>query len=226
MGRAVRGRAWPLAQRDPHGGHSKHRRCALLDLLEALVDGCPSQQVGCDVGEEGRLALALLGIRSACAVARRETPDDDGRDHVHGERQPVAAVRKRERVQRREEEEVEREHARDGDRDRNNRSPEDRYEQDGEDVEHAEAEDRHEVVEELDRHRHGSDGKQPGYSPDEPVTRRLRARVHRKRSVRLWSERCCSAGGRGGTAGRCGAPATRRSWSAARRPILRVEAVS
>ena len=76
-----------------------------------------------------------------------------------------------------------------------NRSPEDRDEQDGEDVEHAEAEDRHEVVEELDRDRHGSDGEQPGYGPDQPVTRRLRARVHRERSVRLWSERCCSAGG-------------------------------
>ena len=42
---------------------------------------------------------------------------------VHGEREPVLAVRERERVQRRQEEPVEREHARDRDRQREARAP-------------------------------------------------------------------------------------------------------
>jgi uncharacterized protein len=66
--------------------------------------------------------------------------------------------------------------------------PEDRHEQDGEDVQNAEAEDGNEVVEQLDRDGHCGDGERTGRYPDESVARRLRARLHRDRSVRLRAE--------------------------------------
>ena len=57
MGRGTR----MLAERDPDLRDAQDRGRSLLDLLEALVERDASQQVCGDVGEESRLALALLG---------------------------------------------------------------------------------------------------------------------------------------------------------------------
>ena len=158
------------------------------------VSGTPRSRSAARSARRAGLALALLGIRSAPAVARGETPDDDRGDDVHGECEPVAPFGKSERVQRREEEEVEREHARDGDRDGEERPPEDRDGEDCEEIEDAEAQHGHHAVEELDGDRHGGDQARTGHDPDHPLARRLRpVSLHSTRSVRLRPE--CRATG-------------------------------
>ena len=135
-------------------GDAEHLGGAPLDLLELVPNGSPLEEVGRDVREERRLTPPLLRLDRSAAGAGRELADDDRRARVDGEREPVLAVRQRERVDRRQEEEVEGEHAADRNRQREREPPLDGHGQDGEDVEHAQAEDGHEAPEEEDGARH------------------------------------------------------------------------
>ena len=175
-----------LAERDPDGRDAEDCRGPLLDLPESPRSSSAPRR------RSAAMSASSAASRSRCSasaprdpVPRRELPTTIAVDDVDGEREPVAAIGERERVDRRKEEEVEREHARDGDRYRERAAPEDRDEEDGEDVEHAEAEDRHDVVDKLDRDRDRL----------RPRARRLQlrrashasssTRAHRVRSVRL-----------------------------------------
>ena len=129
------------------------------DLVELLVEPAPAQQLGCELGEQRRLVLPLLGGGGAPPRARRELADDDGGCEVDREREPVLAVREREGVDRRQVEPVEGEHARHRDDERERQPVDDRDRQHREDVEDAEAEDGDVGLEELDRP--GDDGNGP-----------------------------------------------------------------
>ncbi len=134
------------------------------DLVELLVELAPAQQLRRELGEQRRLLLALLGGRGAPPGARRELADDDGGGEVDREREPVLAVRQRERVDRRQVEPVEGEHARHRD-DERERQPVDHCDrQHGEDVEHAEAEHGDVRLEELDRRGDDRDGRRRSQS--------------------------------------------------------------
>ena len=128
-------------------------------LGELLLEAAAAQEVGGESRQQRRLALALLGGGRATTCARGELADDDRRRDVDREREPVLAVRERERVPRRQEEPVEREHARDRDRHREADAPDDGHRQHREDVENAEAEHRHPLVEQCD---HGRDRRDRG----------------------------------------------------------------
>ena len=55
----------------------------------------------------GLLTLALFCLEGTSACPRGEFTDDDCRDQVDGEREPVLAIAQRQGVDRREEEEIE-----------------------------------------------------------------------------------------------------------------------
>ena len=151
-------RMWRLACRrcvptelDSRPGDAEHVRGANRDRLELGSKVLTTEQVGGDVGEEGRLALTLLGLCRPPADAVGEQAHRDRHHDVRGERKPVRSVRKRETVQGRQVEPVEREHACDRDRDRVSHPPERGDDDHREDVEDPEAEDGDERLEELDR---------------------------------------------------------------------------
>ena len=106
------------AELDLGARHAEHLGGPAVDPGELLLDRRAAEQVLRDLGEERRLALALLGFLRAAPRPRGELADDHGRQRVRQQREPVRRVAQRERVHRRQEEEVEREHARDRDRQR------------------------------------------------------------------------------------------------------------
>ena len=114
------------------------------DVSKLVLDLARLEQSARHVGEQRRLASAALGLSLPATRARGKPADDDSRDEVDGERDPVLRVVELERVRRRQEEPVEGEHARDRDRQRVGQPEEHGDRQDGEDVEDAEAEDRRE----------------------------------------------------------------------------------
>jgi hypothetical protein len=101
------------------------------------------EQRGCNLRKQRR--LARLPPRTS-----RQFADHNRCHQEHSQREPVARIRQRERVQRRQKEEVERRHARDRDGNRVGQTPHDRHRQNGEDVEHAEAEHRHVRLQQFD----------------------------------------------------------------------------
>ncbi len=96
---------------DPRGSDPEHRRSRGGDVLQPVLDVLRLEQDPRDVREERRLALPLLGLRRSPSRTSRELADDDGRDEIDAQREPVLRVAQRERVHRRQEEEVEGEHA-------------------------------------------------------------------------------------------------------------------
>ena len=136
------------------------------------------EQLGRDVGEQRRLALALAGLGRLTARPGRQRSDDNGRSQVDGEREPVGTVGEREGVNRGQEEEVEREHARDGDGDRPRSPPEHGDWEHREDEQHAEAENGHPVVEEGDRSRDHRDGECPRQHSGERASDKAAACPH------------------------------------------------
>jgi len=169
--RGATGRGAGVSEDDARGRDSEHGRGALRDALELVVELEAAKELARDVREQGRLALPLGGLVAPPASPGGQMADDDRRRQVDGEREPVAPVRQRERVDRRQEEEVEREHARDRDGHGERGPPDHGDREDGEDVEDAEAEDGDDAGEELDRGRHDRDCGDAGPRAGEHATR-------------------------------------------------------
>ncbi len=146
---------------DPRPLHLEGLRGLRLDPLELADHLAALEQRGGDLGEERR--LPGLAARACCQLAH-----DDRRDQEDREREPVARVRERERVHRRQEEPVESEHARDRDRNRIREAPDDRHGKHGEDVQSAEAENRHLGLQQLDRAGDRGDQKEADEGAAEP----------------------------------------------------------
>ena len=146
-----------------------------------------------------RTAVLTASLRRrACRVGRRdrapprngsELADDHGGHEVDGQRDPVLRVRERERVQRREEEEVEREHARDRHGERVGEPVEDGDGQHREQVEPAEAEDRGDLAEPVDRCGDDGHGRRAQRQPGCVRLHVLRIRLRYRCATRRFSRR-------------------------------------
>ena len=159
-----------FAELDLGARDAEHQRGAGRDLTDLFVEPAAAQQLRRELCEQRRLALALLRRGRAPPGAGGELADDDRGGEVHGEREPVRAVRQRERVHRRQVEPVEGEHARDRDDEREAEPVDDGDRQHGEHVEDAEAQHRDVRLEELDHRRDDRDGDRAGEESDrEPL---------------------------------------------------------
>ena len=176
------------AELDLGARDAEHARRLNPHPAQLAVQGLPAEQVPGDLGEQGRLPLALLGIRRPPPRPARQLADDERRHGVHGQRKPVRRVAQRERVRRRQEEEVEGEHARDGHRQRPVGAPGNRHGQHREDVEDAEADRRREGLERPDEQRgdgHGGDGARELHDHAETVAPQTRASAGRPAQIPL-----------------------------------------
>ena len=147
------GRRRVTTELDPGALDAEDRGDPLRDRLQLVPEVATAEQVGRDVREQLGLVLSLPGLAGPPAGSVGEHADHDGDRQVRGQREPVRPVRERERVLGRQVEPVEREHARDRHRNGVAQPPENGDDDDGEDVEDAEAEDGDERLEELDRGR-------------------------------------------------------------------------
>ena len=109
--------------------------------------------------------LCFDGLARQPPRARCELTDDDADRQVDGERDPVLGLAERERVHRRQEEEVERQHRGDGDRNRVGEPVDDSDRDDGEHVEHAQADDRSDRAQRIDGAGYDSDSADAEHDP-------------------------------------------------------------
>ena len=100
---------------------------------------------------------------------RRQLADDHRCREVHGKRDPVRRVGQRQCVDRRQEEVVEREHRRDRDGDRVRQASLDRYDDDCDHVEHAQAQNGCDRAESEDHSGHSCDGRDAEEHTASPV---------------------------------------------------------
>ncbi len=120
---------------------------------ELRLERLATEQAPRDLREQRRLTLTLLRLGGAATRPRRELADDERRNGIDSQGEPVRRLLQRERMGRRQEEEVEREHARDRDRKRPADPPRHGDWQHGEHVEHAEGKRRREGLERPDEQR-------------------------------------------------------------------------
>jgi len=79
---------------DPHTRDTEKIGCAPRDPCSLIDDVRAAQELGGDVREESRLALAVLGLRGAMARPGGKSPNRDRRRDVDRQREPVASVRR------------------------------------------------------------------------------------------------------------------------------------
>ena len=101
-----------------------------------------------------------VSLGGTTARSRRELAHADGSEEVDGERNPVLRIGETKCVRGRQEEEVEGQHAHERDGDRPAKTPQSGNGQHGEEVDHAEAEDRRDRAQGVDRPGHECDSHQ------------------------------------------------------------------
>ncbi len=146
---------------------AEHLGDADRDRRQLVLDSSVLQKRRRDIGRERHLETLPLGYRRTTPRPSRELADHHRGDQIDGERHPTAGVAQGEGVHRRQEEEVEGQQACHRDRQRVGQSPRDGEGQDGEQIEHAQTEDRRKRPQ---RH-HGPGGERHGEQTEQDAGR-------------------------------------------------------
>ena len=125
----------------------------MLDPFDQITQVAALQEPGGEVGEQGRVALAPLGLCGPPPHSRRELARHHRGREIDEKSRPVARLVQRERVHRRQEEPVEDEQRDEGDPDRVRKAPQHRGRKDDDDVQSAETDHRRDRLEHCDRER-------------------------------------------------------------------------
>ncbi len=167
-GRLARGRLLRRPEDDPRARGVQNVGDRRREALHLGGGALCLQERRRHLGQESFFPLPLLCLHGSLAGPDGEVAGHDPDDEVHGEREPVLAVRQAERVERRQEEEVEERRARHCNRDCVGAPEQDGHRQHGEEVEDAEAEDGHERLAEIDHARDERERRDAQQSADHP----------------------------------------------------------